>query len=141
VIEVRGAGYGEAVLVVTRYRVAEDDGAPFRERAAAALLALTQRPGCLSAHLGRAVDDPTLWTVTTTWTSVGDYRRSLSSYDVKVSAVPLLSLALDEPTAFEDLLVWTPAGGAVQGEIALAADAGRVSLGEAGTPRAPRALD
>ena len=134
-------GYGEDVLAVTRFRVTEDDGAGFRERAAAALLALTRRPGCLSAHVGRAVDDPTLWTVTTTWASVGDYRRALSSYDVKVTAVPLLSLALDEPTAFEDLLVWTPAGGAVEGEIARAADAGRVSLGEAGTPRAPRALD
>ena len=138
---VRAGIYRVGMLVVTRFRVAEDDGASFRERAGAALLALTERRGCLSAHLGRAVDDPTLWTVTTTWTSVGDYRRALSSYDVKVTAVPLLSLALDEPTAFEDLLVWTPADGAVEGEIALAADAGRVSLGEAGTPRAPRALD
>jgi quinol monooxygenase YgiN len=129
------------VLVVTRYRVAEDEAAAFRERARAALLALTQRPGCLSAHLARAVDDPALWTLTTTWTSVGDYRRALSAYDVKVSAVPLLSLALDEPTAFEDLLIWTPAGGVVEDEFALAADADRVSLGEAAIPRAPRALE
>src|SRR4051794_41297507 len=98
------------MLVVTRYRVIEDEAA-FAERARTALLTLTQRPGCLSAHLARAVDDATLWTLTTTWTSVGDYRRALSAYDVKVSAVPLLSLALDEPTAFEELLVWTPAGG------------------------------
>ncbi len=126
---------------MTRFRVPEDDGAAFRERAGTALLALTRRPGCRSAHLGRAVDDPALWTLTTTWTSVGDYRRALSSYDVKVSAVPLLSLALDEPTAFEDLLVWTPGGGAVAGEADLAADAGLVSLGEAATPHAPRALD
>ena len=133
--------YRDPVLVVTRFRVAAGDGAQFRERAGAALLALTQRPGCLSAHLGRAVDDPTLWTVTTTWSSVGDYRRALSSYDVKVAAVPLLSLALDEPTAFEDLLVWTPGAGADEHEPALAADAGQVSLGEAATPHAPRALD
>jgi len=129
------------MLVVTRFRVAEDDGAAFRERAATALLALTRRPGCVSAHLGRAVDDPTLWTVTTIWASVGDYRRALSAYDVKVSAVPLLSLALDEPTAFEDVMVWTPTGGAVEGEVALAADARRVGLGEAGTPRAPHAFE
>jgi hypothetical protein len=32
---------------------------------------------------------------------VGSYRRALSSYDVKVTAVPLLSLAYDEPSAFE----------------------------------------
>jgi quinol monooxygenase YgiN len=129
------------MLVVTRYQVAQDEAAAFRERARRALLALTQRPGCLSAHLSRAVDDPTLWTLTTTWTSVGDYRRALSAYEVKVSAVPLLSLAIDEPTAFEDLLVWMPAGGVVEDELALAADADRVSLGEAATPRAPRALD
>jgi quinol monooxygenase YgiN len=129
------------MLVVTRYRVAENEATAFRERARTALLALTQRPGCLSAHLSRAVDDPTLWTLTTTWTSVGDYRRALSAYEVKVSAVPLLSLAIDEPTAFEDLLIWMPAGGVVEEELALAADADRVSLGEAATPRAPRALD
>jgi quinol monooxygenase YgiN len=129
------------MLVVTRYRVAQDEAVAFRERARTALLALTQRPGCLSAHLARAVDDAALWTLTTTWTSVGDYRRALSAYDVKVSAVPLLSEAIDEPTAFEDLLVWTPAGGLVEDELALAADADRVSLGEAGTARAPRALE
>ncbi len=128
------------MLVVTRYHVAEDEAAAFRERARTALLALTQRRGCLSAHLARAVEDPALWTLTTTWTSVGDYRRALSAYDVKVSAVPLLSQAIDEPTAFEDLLVWTPAG-VVEGELALAADADRVNLGEAATPRAPRALE
>ena len=32
---------------------------------------------------------------------VGAYRRALSSYDVKVGAVPLLSRALDEPSAYE----------------------------------------
>jgi quinol monooxygenase YgiN len=129
------------MLVVTRYHVAEDEAAEFSERARVALTVLTQRPGCLSAHLARAVDDATLWTLTTTWTSVGDYRRALSAYEVKVNAVPLLSLAVDEPTAFEDLLVWTPAGGVVEDELALAADADRVNLGEAATPRAPRALD
>ena len=129
------------MLVVTRYQVAEDEAAAFRERGRTALLALTHRPGCLSARLSRAVDDPTLWTLTTTWTSVGDYRRALSAYDVKVSAVPLLSQAIDEPTAFEDLLAWTPAGGEVESEFDLAADADRVSLGEAATPHAPRALE
>ena len=129
------------MLVVTRYQVAEGEAPAFRERARTALLTLTQRPGCLSARLSRAVDDPTLWTLTTTWTSVGDYRRALSAYDVKVSAVPLLSLAIDEPTAFEDLLVWTPAGGEVEHELARAADADQVSLGEAATPRAPRSLE
>jgi hypothetical protein len=32
---------------------------------------------------------------------VGSYRRALSAYDVKVTAVPLLSQAIDEPSAYE----------------------------------------
>jgi hypothetical protein len=39
--------------------------------------------------------------LTTTWEHVGAYRRALSSYDVKLNAVPLLSRALDEPSAYE----------------------------------------
>ena len=39
----------------------------------------------------------------TRWKDVGSYRRALSSYDVKVGAVPLLSRAIDEPSAYESL--------------------------------------
>ena len=39
----------------------------------------------------------------TRWRDVGSYRRALSSYDVKVGAVPLLSRAIDEPSAYETL--------------------------------------
>ena len=98
------------MLVVTRYRVADDD-ADFAAAAARALEALVARPGCTGAHLGRNVDDPSLWTLTTTGARVGDYRRALSAYEVKLHAVPVMYRAIDEPTAFEDLLVWTPGGG------------------------------
>ena len=47
------------------------------------------------------VDDPTLWTIVTRWENVGSYRRALSAYDVKLNAVPLLSRAIDEPSAYE----------------------------------------
>ena len=95
------------VLVVTRYSVDTADAAAvakFQESAGAALGALAQRPGWRSGRIGRAADDPTLWVLTTEWDSVGSYRRALSAYDVKVNAVPLLSLAIDEPTAFEVLV-------------------------------------
>ncbi len=75
----------------------------FHRAAAAALAALGARPGYLGGVVGRNVDDPTLWTLTTRWRDVGSYRRALSAYDVKVSAVPLLSRALDEPSAYEVL--------------------------------------
>jgi len=42
-----------------------------------------------------------LWTLTTRWRDTGSYRRALSSFEVKAVAVPLLSRAIDEPTAYE----------------------------------------
>ncbi len=39
--------------------------------------------------------------LTTEWEGPGAYRRALSSYDVKLTAVPTLSRALDEPSAYE----------------------------------------
>jgi Antibiotic biosynthesis monooxygenase len=126
------------MLVVTRYVVPEQDAADFRDRARTALLTMRSQRGCRAVVLGRSVDDPTAWTLSMRWTSVGDYRRALSVYDVKVDVVPLLQHAVDEPTAFEELLAWDEEQGLVEAEPALAADAGSVSLGEAGTPRAPR---
>ena len=51
--------------------------------------------------MGRNLDDPALWVLETRWANVGSYRRALSAYDVKLGAVPLLSRALDEPSAYE----------------------------------------
>ena len=42
--------------------------------------------------LGRAYDDPTHWSLSTEWESVGAYRRALGGFDVKVK------LALNEST-------------------------------------------
>ena len=88
------------MLVVNRFR--EPDVAFGDDLRAAAGLLATQA-GCDDVRLGRNVDDPELWVMVTRWRDVGSYRRALSSYDVKVGAVPLLSRAVDEPSAFEDL--------------------------------------
>jgi hypothetical protein len=88
------------VLVVNRFREAEPS---FRDELAAALAVVGEQPGYEDGRVGRNVDDPTLWVMVTRWRDVGSYRRALSSYDVKMSAVPLLSRAIDEPSAFEDL--------------------------------------
>ncbi|MDQ3455494.1 MAG: antibiotic biosynthesis monooxygenase, partial [Actinomycetota bacterium] len=69
-----------------------------------ALAALAARPGYRSGRVGRSLDEPTIWTITTAWAGVGVYRRALSAYDVKVGAAPLLALARDEPSAFETLV-------------------------------------
>ena len=84
-----------------RFRVPEPEGVSFLDDAHAALRVLAQRAGYVDGGIGRATDDPQLWLMTLRWDDVGSYRRALSSYDVKVAAVPLLSTALDEPTAFE----------------------------------------
>ena len=70
-----------------------------------------------AGHVARNLDEPDLWLLTTTWTNVGSYRRALSSYDVKVAAVPLLSQAIDEPSAYEAVEPDVPTNLAVPREL------------------------
>jgi len=109
------------VLVVTRYAVPPGEVVQFREQCVAAIEALVACPGCTGACAGPALDDPSLWVLSTSWESVGAYRRALSSYQVKVVAVPLMYRAIDEPSAFESLVAWTPDGGLRQTPSAIAA--------------------
>jgi hypothetical protein len=95
------------VIVINRFRVPDAEQAIFRGDLERAREVLAAQRGYVAGRIGRNVDDPELWAITTTWADVGSYRRALSSYDVKVSAVPLLSRALDEPTAYETV----PPGG------------------------------
>ena len=100
------SGYGDdmdELMVVSRFRVEAADTEEFRSAAFTALAVLGQRPGHVGGRLARNVDEPDLWLLTTSWTNVGSYRRALSSYDVKVSGVPLLSRAIDEPSAYEQV--------------------------------------
>ncbi len=99
-----------ALVVVTRYVVPLPDGQRFREQAREALDALQARPGCRRGHVGRSMDEPDRWLLQTEWDSVGAYRRALSSYDVKVRAVPVMYRAIDEPTAYEVLVAGSPEG-------------------------------
>ena len=91
------------MLVVNRFRVPDDAAESFRADLEGALAVLAQQKGYDDGRLGRNVDDPGLWAMVTSWRDVGSYRRALSSYDVKMGAVPLLSRALDEPSAYESL--------------------------------------
>jgi quinol monooxygenase YgiN len=89
------------VLVVNRFRVPESEAEAFRVDLERARQTLAGRPGHVGSSIGRNVDDPELWVLTTTWEHVGAYRRALSSYDVKLHAVPVLGRALEEPSAYE----------------------------------------
>ena len=89
------------MLVLSRFRVPEPEGEQFRVELAAAHAVLADRAGYVGGQVGRNMDDPTLWVLSTRWENVGAYRRALSSYEVKLNAVPLLSRAVDEPSAYE----------------------------------------
>ena len=87
--------------MVNRFRVEEAEASAFLTELRAALAALAGKRGYVDGRIGRNVDDPALWVLTMRWENVGSYRRALSSYDVKLNAVPLLSRAVDEPSAYE----------------------------------------
>lgn len=89
------------MLVVNRFRVPATQASDFRAQLTAAHGVLAEQKGYVDGTLGRNLDEPELWVLTTRWESVGAYRRALSTYDVKVGAVPVLSHALDEPSAYE----------------------------------------
>lgn len=129
------------MLVVTRYRVPRELAVEFREQARAALRVLAAQRGWVGGQVGRSTDDATLWVLSSQWRDVGSYRRALSAYDVKVHVVPLLSRAIDEPTAFEALTTVGPKGETVDTDDARAADADVVGLGDAAAPVVPTDLD
>jgi quinol monooxygenase YgiN len=116
------------VLVVNRFRVEEEAGPAFLAELQAALEALAGKRGYVEGRIGRNLDDPTLWVLSIRWENVGSYRRALSSYDVKLTAVPLLSRAVDEPSAYElvedaaALNVAVPRSGSWSGPAASPAD-------------------
>ena len=120
------------MLVVTRFDVPEDESATFLPKARGALAAFAARPGYVRGRIGRAADDPTAWILMTEWAGVGAYRRSLSAYDVKVDAAPLLSLGRDEPSAFEVLV--SDGDIDVEDPSRRAVDAREVGVGEASGP-------
>jgi Antibiotic biosynthesis monooxygenase len=96
------------MLVVTRLRAQTPDdagheaaGEELRSGLLHALGILAAKPGYVGGEVGRNVDDPTLWVLTTRWENVGSYRRALGSYEGKMHIQPLMVHALDEPSAYE----------------------------------------
>jgi hypothetical protein len=88
------------VLVITRFRVVDANG--FRRRVDAAVAVLGARVGFEAADLQQNLDEPDLWVLVTRWRDVGSYRRALQGFESKMVVVPLLSEAMDEPSAYED---------------------------------------
>ena len=96
------------MLVVTRLRAPSPDAGPdtaaeegLRRGLQHALAILAAKPGYVGGEVGRNIDDPGLWVLTTRWENVGSYRRALGSYEGKMHIQPLMVHALDEPSAYE----------------------------------------
>ncbi len=96
------------MFVVTRFRVEPSAEAGFRADAEAAHQVLARQRGYVEGHLGRNVDDPSLWVLHTRWEGPGAYRRALSAYEVKLEAWQLLGTAIDEPSAYELVVAGEP---------------------------------
>lgn len=89
-----------ALVSVSRYRQPD----PIADWPAPLQRALAAFAGCAGYRDGvivRNTDDHHLWALILTFESPATYRRALSSYDVKVHAVPTMYQALDEPAAYE----------------------------------------
>lgn len=129
-------GGGAGLVVVGRFRVDPAGRDAFLAAAADALAVLAEQAGCRSVVLGQSTDDPDLLLLRSEWDGVGAYRRALSCVDVKIRAVPLLSTAIDEPSAYEVVLA-SGAEGVVAAPSGLAADAGTVGLGHGAGPSIP----
>jgi quinol monooxygenase YgiN len=98
------------MIALLQFRPDPSQAGQFQAEAEQALRLLAERPGFVRGSVSRATDDPDAWLLVTEWESVGAYRRGLGGYQVKLLATPLLSQALDQPSAFEELLQIGPDG-------------------------------
>jgi len=88
------------VIAISRFAVTSESEATFRADAAAAVAQFAGSAGCLSAELVRNLDEPSLWAIVSRWEQVGDYRRAFNGTPAKMALIPLLSQAIDEPSAY-----------------------------------------
>jgi len=128
-LEPSAGGGAPPLLVVSRYRVVEDRSA-WLAQMRSALAVLGESEGFVRGWIAQATDDSELLAISTIWTGVGAYRRALSRFDVKMQVIPLLSTAIDEPSAFEALVAVDDAGEQLF-DSGLAADHDAVGLGSA----------
>jgi heme-degrading monooxygenase HmoA len=89
------------MIAISRFRVAEADESRFADDAGVAVAQFAGSRGCLGAELVRNLDEPSLWAIVSRWEQVGDYRRAFNGTPAKMALIPLLSQAIDEPSAYD----------------------------------------
>lgn len=85
------------LLAISRF---SDVGEDFEPGARAVVDFWQGCAGCLSVELVRNLDEQSLWAIVSRWESVGAYRRSFGGYEAKMILTPVLSRAIDEPSAY-----------------------------------------
>lgn len=89
------------MIAIARFRVLSQESIQFATDLDTALAALARCEGYLTGDYGQNTEDDQLWVLTTIWKNIGSYRRALSNNQVKMEAIPLLVLAIDEPGAYQ----------------------------------------
>lgn len=89
------------MIAISRFAVAPEAEAAFRADAEAAVAQFAGSTGSLGAELVRNLDEPGLWAIVSRWQQVGDYRRAFNGTPAKLALIPLLSQAIDEPSAYD----------------------------------------
>ncbi len=89
------------VIAISRFRVT-GDAARFRLLAEPVVAHFAAASGSQGAELLQNLDEPWLWAIVSRWADVGSYRRAFNGTAAKLVLIPLLSLAIDEPSAYAD---------------------------------------
>ena len=96
------------MLAIIRYIVPESQSQEFLKQSHAILDTLAAQSGFRRGRLSRSVDEPNLWALVSEWEGAGYYRRALSA--ARMAMYPLMTLMVNEPSAFEDAHTWEPSG-------------------------------
>ena len=88
------------MFAIARFEVSPQESDDFLHALQRAHEALAACDGYISGRVGSNADQPGLFALITEWKNIGSYRRALSNYQVKVSAVPILARAIDEPGGY-----------------------------------------
>ena len=88
------------MIAIARFQVPQASTAEFIANGEIALAALAASDGYIHGEFGQNTDEPDIWALVTVWKNVGSYRRALGNNRVKMEAVPMLALAIDEPGAY-----------------------------------------
>ncbi|MFF3668291.1 antibiotic biosynthesis monooxygenase family protein [Microtetraspora malaysiensis] len=87
------------MLALIRYAVPAAQADEFVAQARDILDLFAAQPGYLRGQLGRSVDEPDLWALVSEWEGAGFYRRALGA--ARMAMYPLMTLMINEPSAFE----------------------------------------